>query len=95
MVSGFCVFDYPEGERFSFMIMDGTEILEQGFRAIWTLLSEGELRAQLALIWFSAPDSESGIQVARTWSTTVTHARGSIWISEVTRVSSTGPGHSW
>jgi hypothetical protein len=54
------------------MLMDRTTILERSFRAIWTLLSEGELRAQLALTWFSEPDIESGIQVARTWSTTVT-----------------------
>ena len=63
----------PEGERFTFILTDETKVLEQGFQAIWTLLSEGELRVQLALMGFSEAAIESGIHVARTWATTVTH----------------------
>src|SRR5216684_139466 len=49
----------------AFSLTDETKVLEQGFRAVWALLSEGELRAQLALVGFSEAAIESGIQVAR------------------------------
>lgn len=61
----------PEGERFTFILTDATKVREHGFRAIETLLSESELRAQLTLVGFSDADIEAGIQVARTWATTM------------------------
>ena len=61
----------PEGERFTFILTDATKVNELGFRAIETLLSETELRAQLTQAAFSDADVEAGIQVARTWATTM------------------------
>ena len=62
----------PEGERFTFILTDATKVREQGFRAIETLLSESELRAQLTQVGFSDAGIEAGIQVARAWATTMT-----------------------
>ena len=63
---------YPEGERFTFILTDATKVREHGFRAVETLLSEHELRAQLAQAGFSEDKIDIGIQVARTWATTMT-----------------------
>ena len=65
----------PEGERFTFIITDPTRVRELGFRAIETLMRESELRAQLALAGFPEPAVEEGIQVARTWATSITTHR--------------------
>ena len=63
---------FPEGERFTFMFTDAEKVREYGFRAVETLLLEHEVRAQLAQAGFPEPTIETGIQVARTWTTTIT-----------------------
>ena len=65
----------PDGEQFTFIITDSTKVRELGFRAIDTLMGEGELRAQLALAGFPAPAVEESIQVARTLATPMTARR--------------------
>ena len=66
---------FPEGEQFTFIITDATKVRDLGFRAIETLMREGELRAQLALAGFPEPAVEESIQIARTWATPVTTRR--------------------
>jgi hypothetical protein len=60
----------PEGDRFTFFFTDATRVREFGFRAVETLLPEGDLRAQLSQAGFSRADIETAIQVARRWATT-------------------------
>ena len=62
----------PKGEHFTFIITDPAKVRELGFRTIDTFLRESELRAQLALAGFPAPDVEKSIQAARTWATSHT-----------------------
>ena len=72
--NGFGVFclHFPEGERFTFVIMDRAKVREHGFRKIETWLLVDELRGQLALIGFAKNTVEDGIRVARAWATSTT-----------------------
>jgi len=60
----------PE-ERFTYVLTDPLSIRAHGFRAVEALLSEGELRAQLAQLGFPETKVEAGIHVARAWATTM------------------------
>ena len=57
----------PEGERFTFALTKDMAKIP-----IAALLSESELRHQVARAGFSQADIDTGIQVARAWATTVT-----------------------
>ncbi len=70
---------FPEGERFTFMVTDPAKVRELGFRAIETLLLEGELRAQLAQAGFSEANVEEKLQRARIWATTTTASLTEFW----------------
>src|SRR5437016_11388730 len=68
---------FPEGERFAFAFTtDIANFQELASRAvdpaIKPLVSESELRDQLTRAGFSQADIDAGIQVDRSWATTVT-----------------------